>query len=170
MATASMPCSPPPALTSLFSCAGWRGFCAPCSRRSPQHRRRFAWPKNRRSAVLHGRLCEALCRLDHDALDAGLFDRGPIDISLMVRHVDRDVAGRGRRKRHGFLPARVERYLSCETIVARAPTGGCIELHTFRNSAEFSAGTDSYPKKVFVPGARRYALPEGPSGGRAGLR
>src|SRR5690349_24962861 len=56
MATASMPCSPPPAITSLFSCAGWRGFCAPCSRRSPQHRRRFAWPKNRRSAVLHGRL------------------------------------------------------------------------------------------------------------------
>jgi hypothetical protein len=36
------------AITSLFSCAGWRGFCAPSSRRSPQHRRVFASSKNRR--------------------------------------------------------------------------------------------------------------------------
>ena len=32
--TAPTPCSPPPATTSACSCAGSRGFCAPCSWRS----------------------------------------------------------------------------------------------------------------------------------------
>src|SRR5690348_3714493 len=34
-----MPCSPPPATTLASSYAGWRGFCAPCSRRSSQQSR-----------------------------------------------------------------------------------------------------------------------------------
>src|SRR5712671_4056059 len=40
-----MPCSPPLATTSASCCAGWRGFYAPCSKRSSQHSRAPNRPK-----------------------------------------------------------------------------------------------------------------------------
>jgi hypothetical protein len=47
---------PEVATTSPFSCAGWRGFCAPSSRSCLLHRRAPNRPENHPSTVLHRRL------------------------------------------------------------------------------------------------------------------
>src|SRR5215472_6400854 len=51
-----MPCSLPPATTSVCSCAGSSGFCVPSSVRPSQPRSRSKPPKKCSSMVLHGRL------------------------------------------------------------------------------------------------------------------
>src|SRR5690348_6104362 len=70
-----MPCSLPPATTSLFSCGGWRDFCAPCSRYSPQHHRPFAWRKTGDQLFFTWRNCGWLL---------SLVKRGPSNLGLRV--------------------------------------------------------------------------------------